>query len=419
MATVNNTADGSIHVVDAPLTNRLVDEVAPGLLVNDIDSRILKLRPMASPVDQISRQAHIRPCSSMKVDYYTTGTPPGFSLTSTPLSIQGRFPDSLEIEVQEPDIFAPTDTVLFPEFDGASGPLVAYVIGVGKTGLELKIVNPPSLSDAVIPVGSKVVRMGRAAAELDVQTRLSMAVPSKRSNFCQIFKAQVEQGALYGSEHKEAPVSFSDQEEIALMDMRLSMEKSFLFGTALRFTADPRNGDTYLTQGIWSQAGKTYRFHLENGLFRSGEITSMFEKAFTGVCGSSRKILICGSEFMTLLSDSVENIKYMLSTQTVMRWGLQFREMVTNFGTLYVILSEVFDQCGYGCAGMIIDPEFIVKYVRQPMTLEPLDLRSAGTRNCEAAVITETSCLVLRHPAAHMRLTVDSDDYKAARRFDS
>ena len=51
------------------------------------------------------------------------------------------------------------------------------------------------------------------------------ALPQKDSNHCQIFKMQVEQSTLAKIAEKEVGWNFSDQEEAAIIDMRLGMEK--------------------------------------------------------------------------------------------------------------------------------------------------------------------------------------------------
>lgn len=54
MAVVAGVGGGK-HVAGEPLTTKLTNEVSPELLRNEIDSRIVKVRPMATPIDQISR----------------------------------------------------------------------------------------------------------------------------------------------------------------------------------------------------------------------------------------------------------------------------------------------------------------------------------------------------------------------------
>jgi len=43
--------------------------------------------------------------------------------------------------------------------------------------------------------------------------------------------------------------------------------------------------------------------------------------------------------------------------------------------------------------------------VHVPFQAETLDLRRSGQRNTDAVVLTEASCLVLRYPDAHIRVT--------------
>ena len=67
---------GGKHVVDGPLTTSLANEGSPELLRNEIDERIVKIRPMSTPIDQLSRYAGARSCGSMIVDYYSVDTKP-------------------------------------------------------------------------------------------------------------------------------------------------------------------------------------------------------------------------------------------------------------------------------------------------------------------------------------------------------
>ena len=70
---IAGVADGK-HVVDEPLTTDLANETSPGLLLNEIDQQIVKVRPMATPIDQLSRCAGSKHAGSMIVDYYNVDT---------------------------------------------------------------------------------------------------------------------------------------------------------------------------------------------------------------------------------------------------------------------------------------------------------------------------------------------------------
>lgn len=70
-----------------------------------------------------------------------------------------------------------------------------------------------------------------------------------------------------------------------------------------------------------------------------------------------------------------------------------------------MVFSDVFDAMGHASDGIIVDPEYIQKHVFTPFSAERIDLRGSGQRNTEALVLTECSCLTLRYPEAHARVT--------------
>ncbi|MDE6134769.1 MAG: DUF5309 domain-containing protein [Muribaculaceae bacterium] len=397
--------------MSSPITLATIAETSPELLRNAIDQRITRIRPMSTPVDQLSRCAASRKAASMTVEYYSVDAKATTALLATAIEggpckrQNGVF--VLEINTDSNSIFEPSETVLIPSaLDRNQNPIVGYVLEVADSGVKIAIVNAASetSSSYIIPdigAGSVVERMGRAATELDVQTAQFAVLPEKKSNNCQIFKMQVEQSTLARLASKEVGWGFSDQEEAAVIDMRLGMEKSFLFGQKALIHDPVKHEDVFLTGGIWNQAGRDHDIDMDN--MTESALVSLCAKVFTGQCGSKKKILIGGTD----LIEQINNIPVAHITvgqQKFVKWGVEFREIVSNFGTLYVLHSEVFDQCGHGSDGIVIDPDYMTKYVHIPFRSDTLDLRAAGMRNTDAVVLTEASCLVLRYPDAHCRI---------------
>ena len=410
MSVIAGVAGGK-HVEGEPLTLQTSREGSPELLRNEIDERIVKIRPMATPIDQISRHAGTRKCGSMTVEYYSVDTKAVMTkLTqeSTVIANWGKTEGAL-LKTADDGIFEPSETIMVPEVmaenkAGERATLVLYVVAKDSAGISVIAVNNETSrgsSVPVLPAGTVLVRMGRAAAELDVQTPQFEALPTKKSNNCQIFKAQVEQSTYHKIANKEVGWSFSDQEEAAISDMRRGMEKNFLFGSACTLTDPIKNSEIMLTGGIWHQAGKECEY--TKGALDMNRLIEISRAAFTGNGGSSKKLLIGGTMLIEELN-KLEHVKTVGATETLTRWGLDFTEIVTKFGKLYVLASEIFDQCGHPHDGMIIDPEYLTKYSHVPFRTERLDLRRSGQRNTEAIVITEASCLVLRYPEAHVRV---------------
>ncbi|MDE6086381.1 MAG: DUF5309 domain-containing protein [Muribaculaceae bacterium] len=393
-------------------TTKVVNQDSPELLRSEIDSRIIKVRPMSTPVDQISRHAASRRAGSMTVEYYSVDNKPFESEVAATIGAETSRDDRnlpMEIEVVDSTPFSTTETIMFTgtEIDGS--PVTAYITDISGKTLNGYYTCVNAQGKSAIPQiskGAKVVRMGRAARELDVQTEQFTAIPRKEKNFCQIFKAQIEHSTIVKLSNKEVGWTFSDQEEAAIIDMRMGMERTFLFGNRGRLEF-PGSDDVLLTGGIWKQAGKEGTFDVSNGT--DADFVKICRHAFTGSNGSARKILIAGSGLIEGLHRIMPRT-YADSRSKFHRWGLDFTEMVTKFGTLYVIMSETFDECGHANDGLIIDPEYLTKYSHIPFNSERLDLRRSGQRNSDAIVITEASCLVLRYPKSHMRVIGKSTD---------
>lgn len=213
---------------------------------------------------------------------------------------------------------------------------------------------------------------------------------------------QIEQSTFQKIASKEVECEFSDEEEAAIYDMRLGMEKTFMFGVK-RSIYDSRKKETVmLTGGIWWQAGKQYEFD-PNAELTQNDLIDIMQKAFTGNGGNKRKVLIGGSAFIGRIN-KLDVTKVITAKDDTVKWGIDFSEIKSKFGKLYVLYSEVFDDCGMSDYGFIFDPEFIQKWSHVPFGTQALDLKKAGIRNTDALVLTEASCLTLRYPAAHMRI---------------
>ncbi len=395
-----NTTSGTLN--GAPLTTNVTEQLSPSLLRSAIDDRIVRIRPASTPLDQISRMCGARHCGSMKVDYYTVDCKPGSVKLSTGVTPQSVTAGSvITLKIDKAGVLSPSETVMIPAvtIGTAKSPLICYVKSVnGKT---VELVSSEDVQLPALSPGTGIVRMGRAAGELDVQTPQFSALPKKDYNYCQIFKAQIEESIYQRLSDKEVGWSFTDQEEVAVVDMRLGMEKSFLFGNRTRLIVDESDGkEVYLTGGIWRQAAKEWEY---DGSITQDGVIELMKKAFTGGAGSRRKVLMAGSDLIESLN-KLDAGRVLLSTDKETVWGVDFNRIVSKFGTLYVIHSEVFDLCGRPECGMIIDPEYITKYSHVPFQADRISFRKQGVRNTEAVVLTESSCLVLRYPDAHMRV---------------
>ena len=418
VGTLIGGVSGGRHVVDGPLTTDLTREGSPDLLLNEIDQQIVKIRPMATPLDQISRYAGSKRAGSMIVDYYNVDTKPTTAVTTDDYDEGGAQQSGTDtptavIQTDNNEIFDKSDTILVQGVRGfepggtvlSKDELVLYVVDRDANGLTVMAVNGKKVGNVEgcvpsIDAGTTFMRMGRAASELDVMSPQFEALPTKSTQHCQIFKMQVEQSTLQRLANKEVGWTMSDQEEAAIYDMRLGMEKSFLFGVKNRLWNPDKKENIMFTGGIWHQAGKTFRY---TETLNNDQVVELMREAFTGNKGSKRKVLIGGSQLIGIFN-KLDYTRVVTSNESVSKWGIDFTEVRSKFGTLYLLLSEIFDECGMAECGMVIDPEYLQKYSHVPFSTESLNLKKSGLRNTDALVLTEASCLVLRYPNAHMRI---------------
>lgn len=421
LAAVIPTVGGGKIISGEPLTRDLTLRESDGLIKNEIDDRITKIRPMSTPIDQLSRWAGARKASSMVVDYYSVDIKP----TKATMSKAYTEPESgsatsaaqkVTIDTSNNDIFEVSETIMVQgvkgyESDGtirSKSDLVLYITSKEENGtLNVYAINGKkigSIENCVpsIPASTTLIRMGRAATELDVQTAQFEALPVKEQNNCQIFKIQVEQSTFQKIAAKEVQWDFSDSEEAAIYDMRLGMEKTFMFGVKRTLYDSRKKENVSLTGGIWWQAGKEYEFDPSKELTQD-DLIDIMKEAFTGNGGNKRKVLIGGSDFIGRIN-KLEVTKVIAADDEYVKWGIDFSEIRSKFGKFYVLYSEVFDDCGMSDYGFVFDPEFVTRWAHVPFGHQKLDLKSAGIRNTDAVVMTEASCLTLRYPAAHMRI---------------
>ena len=399
------------------------------MYTKDIDSRIVKIRPMSTPIDQISRYAKAQKSDSFEVKYYSVGTRPISCKTKKQVTAQSSGA-SVTLEVDDPNMFTLDDTirvvgvkgkfddkgVAYPDNDSAPD-LVLCVCGMSDSTSMPTVYAVNGLKDShnqpiwvpEIPQGTTLVRMGKACGELDVQTGRFNNIPTADIQYCQNFMIQIEQSTFDKIASKEVDWNFSDLEEDGIYDMRMAQENTFLFGVKNVIHHVTKKGmATWFTGGIWNMAGKD----IEVGKWDAGkkitvvtddDLVDIAKDLFVGTnCGGKQKIMFCGSDMLSALS-KIKSDKFRLK-DSVEAWNLKFKSWDTDFGEILTIHHELLDKNGKSDCAFALDPEYLSKKTHVSWTRNILDLKKAGVRNTDAVVIQEVSCLYLRNAMAHARM---------------
>lgn len=398
--------------------------------LSDVDKRIVKIRPMATPIDQISRYAKASKCDSFEVKYYSVGTREIKCKTNAKLNAMTTGA-SASLPVADTNMFTLDDTIRVVGIPAKTKPdgtayaatdsnipdLVLCVCGKNST-TNLPTVyavngNKDSNGQPIlipeIASGTTLVRMGKACGELDVQTGRFNNIPMPETQYCQNFMIQIEQSTFDKIAAKEVNWNFSDIEEDGVYDMRLAMENTYLFGVKNAIKHVSKDGmTTWFTGGIWWMAGKDIEVGEWNTTKNEVEISDenlvdITKDLFVGTgIGNKRKILFCGSDMLAAFS-KIKSDKFRLK-DTVEVWNLKFKSWDTDFGEILTIHHELFDQNGMSDCGLAMDPEYLSKKTHLSWARNVLDLQKAGIRNTNAVVIQEVSCLYLRYAKAHARM---------------
>lgn len=407
---------------------RAVDE----LYLTDVDKRITRIRPMATPIDQISRYAKTVKVNSMEVKYYAVGAKPIKTQLKTAV-VKQTGGTSAKIEVEDAAMFDEDDTIRVVGVKGFEGgdptkpskeDLVLYVVGADDTTGYPTVIAVNGLSSGAgateggytylpdIPAGTKLVRMGKACGEVDAQTAVFSNIPTPEVQYCQNFMMQIEVSTFDKIAAKEVDWTFTDLEEDGVYDMRMGQEITYLFGKRGKAKNQRKKQTIWFTGGIWWMPEKDITVGVKNATtgaveISDDELVDIAKSLFTGTgVGNKRKILFAGSNMLAAFS-KIKSEKFRLK-ESVENWNLKFKSFDTDFGEVLLMHHELLDQCGQENEGFAIDPAFLTKYTYINWDRNELDLKSAGIRNTDAVVLQEVCCLALRYKKAHARLKLAS-----------
>lgn len=403
--------------------------------LNDIDKKIVKIRPMSTPIDTISRYANSSNTDSFKCKYYSVGTRPLKTTVKTDTTFSSG--QSVKLEVDDPTIFTMDDTILVPGVkavtdykgsaytasdpktpflvlvvcgrDSSTNDPIVYAMNGKKDSDDKPIYFPDAVSNKLLD-GQELIRMGKACGELDVQTGRFNNTPKPDYQYCQNFMIQVEQSTFDKIAAKEVNWGFSDLEEDSLYDMRLTQELTELFGDmGIINHVAKENMTQWFTKGIWWMPSKDLELGVWDTESQCAKVTfnsivDLAQATFVGAgTGNKKKLVIGGSDVVNAFSKiDTENIRR--TSGTVVKWNLEFTSIRTGFGEFLLIHHELFDQVRRSDEALILDPEYLSKKVHVGWQRNVLDLKKAGIRNTDAVVLQEVAALYLRYPNAHARL---------------
>ena len=393
----------------------VVGENAPSTTVNkagyieeDLNKQIVKVRPQDTPIDTFTREiANNESCKSWEAGGWEIGT------RETRDTINGATEASAtSIAVDNAEMWKPADTFIVldkttgaPKLDTSNNtPICCIIQSISSSTLTVKRIGDtlsaalPALADEDI-----LARLSPAVSELEASVEGFAIQPSDRKYYNQTHMTQVEESVVHSLLKKKVAMDFSVYKEQTIWDFKRGMELCNLFGVG-GLSKNAKGELVHHSTGLWWQMNQQSTVDYSEAM--TDQLWNKIGKAiFEGNNGADRRLLFAGNELLEQIANAKSYSKQIEAKNTEMVLGLRVFKIETPFGELLVkpmgsLFEGYFSKCG-----MVIDPNFVKKYIMEPLQTTNLDLNKTGQRRVDNAVrIHETYSLFLENLPCHRKI---------------
>lgn len=404
------------HGLNGALETTDFRALRPEMINDPVDQNLVKIRPSVSPLDTILRYAGSKPTNNFEYEWYSIGTRSvddktagAANITSSADVQQVQGVITVSGNVNKFDV---TDTILFPTINGGDGEmLVGYVIEKDVKNKQLTFTIAEEQMTAggdgktipAIAEGTVIYSLGRAAGELDVKTPAISYIPKPSRGYCQIFMAQIAQSTYEKIMDKKFKFDVNEIEEQALYEYRVRMEGSFLFGKKGKVFNPNTNTYAYMTDGIARQIKKSETIDTSKG---DAELIRVMKEIFTGNSGAKERVLLAGADFVEKMSTFSTVQKQLEAGNTEVVWGITWKKIESNFGTLLLVHHELLDQYGWSGKAIVLDPQYLKKWQISNFERKEYDGKELAIMNGNFTVFREVCGVAVYNPDAHCILNL-------------
>lgn len=386
-----------------------------------VSKKLAKVMPSNYPLDTMLREIATGTTNSDKYEFYSivargvkaklgaavttaesNGTPVMLSLSEGvhSLSLDG----DLLVPTYNVSVSGSTATATKVSAGVATRPLQLHIVGINYASKTVDVIGV----NAPCPALVKDTELYRMASAKDQDAAISndpMATPTKDFNYCQRNLCTISENAFQALQEKEVEYGMSEFKEQALYDFRLQNEITAIFGSAYHGgeMVDPNTQKRKLhMRGLLDFGIKSINRETNVGVEEF--LNKAMQEIFSNNNGSEKRILLYGPEFATELANSGAWAKQLEAGKTEVKWGITWKVIESNFGTVLGMLHNGLGMVGYGKAAVLIDPANIRRIEQVPLSMQDLDLKKAGIRNSKDVLMEEAWTLEVTNPATHAML---------------
>lgn len=371
-------------------------------LEEDLNPTIVKIRPQDTPIDTITRMiGNTEKSESWEAGGWEIGTR---EITDEIKSVSGN-----TVTVANGDMWLVGDTFVVTTADGPylDGEAPVSCLITAKTGDVLsvqrvgKTVN--TQMPASIPAGAVALRLSRAVSELAASVTGFAIQPTDRKYFNQTHMCQVEESVIHAIHKKKVAMDFSTYKEQTLWDFKRGMEFANLFQVG-GLSKDVDGNLVHLATGIWWQMDQQSSIDFSKAM-TDDDWNALGKDIFEGNNGSDRRFLLAGPELMLHISRVPAYAKQLEAKNTEVVLGVRVYKIETPFGELLVKPMGTLFEGYFAKCGIVLDVNYLKKFVMEPLTATVLELDKTGQRRVKNAVrMHETYSLFLENLPVHRRI---------------
>ncbi len=390
---------GEMHEGGAQLGN---DPEEKEYLDDDLNKTIIKVRPSEVALDTLTRSiGNTRTCNSWECGGWEIGTRDVIDTVNT--NVAAAAPE-VSMIVDKKKMWLPGDMILVDGVAGKDGgPLGLYVVNRGNgNAINVVALNSTDGNVPALTKGTTLLRLSTGYSEKAAQASPYNISPTTRKNFCQIHMAQVEETVIHGLQKKKVDMDISTYKEQTIWDMKFGMERQNFFGVKdITQNADGEN--VYSSEGVWWQCPNMITFAKDKN-WTNPDYVRMCRQIFDGNNGSDTRFLFAGPGLLERLSFVDAYTKQFGSKQTEVVHGVKVRRIVSDFGELLIRPVSSLFLGSFADCGLVLDMNYVVKYVREPLHSKELSLDESGQRRVKAVRLLEDYGLFLENLPTHCRI---------------
>jgi hypothetical protein len=376
-------------------------------LDDDLNPTIVKIRPQDTPIDTITRMiGNTEKSESWEAGGWEIGT------REVSDSVKADITAGVNVvKVATIDMWLVGDTFILindngPVLDEANKPISCLITAKSANG-ELTVQRVGASTNTAMPAvtatGVYALRLSRAVSELTASVTGFAIQPTDRKYYNQTHMCQVEESVIHDLHKKKVAMDFSTYKEQTLWDFKRGMEFANLFQVG-GLSKDEKGELVHLATGIWWQMDRQSEIDFSKAM-TDDDWNALGKDIFEGNNGSDRRFLLAGPELMLQISKVPAYAKQLEAKNTEMVLGVRVYKIETPFGELLVKpMGTLFDGYFAKC-GMVLDVNYLKKFVMEPLQATTLELDKTGQRRVKNAVrMHETYSLFLENLPVHRRI---------------